>query len=69
MMVKSSLEFFLKSSSPFRVAAAQCQKICPLGIYLPSETGSLQVANTSKYATKSLRSKPLHETQIQALAD
>ena len=33
------------------------------------ETGSLQVANTSKYATQSLRSKSLHETQNLALAD
>ncbi len=33
------------------------------------ETGSLQVANTSKYATQSLRSKSLHETQNPALVD
>ena len=33
------------------------------------EIGSLQVTNTSKYATQSLQSKSLHETQNVALAD
>jgi hypothetical protein len=40
------------------------------GYFTPprEETASLQVANTSKYATQSLRSKSLHETQNPALA-
>ena len=39
------------------------------GLSPREETGGLQVANTSKYATQSLRSKSLHETQNPALAD
>ena len=42
-----------------------------LSVGLPprEDTGSLQVANTSKYATQSLWSKSLHGTQIQAFTD
>jgi hypothetical protein len=39
------------------------------GLSPREETGGLQVANTSKYVTQSLRSKSLHETQNPALAD
>ena len=41
------------------------------GVDLPprEETSSLQVVNTSKYVTQSLRSKSLHETQNPALVD
>ena len=46
--------------------------ICIFRLYLSAlreETGSLQVANKSKYATQSLRSKSLHEIKIRALTD
>ena len=49
MMVKSGLEFFiLISPSPFRVAAAQCQKIYPLGLNWPGRLAGISEAKNVK---------------------
>ena len=39
MMVKSGLEFILKLT--FRVAAAQCKKICPVGLNWPGRLAGI----------------------------
>ena len=42
MMVKSGLEFlFWNSPSPFRVAAAQCKKVCPEGLNWPDRLAGI----------------------------
>jgi hypothetical protein len=68
----SHLAIFGQLSGSHQLVVRQSPASCQTGVRQApprEETGSLQVANTSKYATQSLRSKSLHETQNPALAD
>ena len=64
-MVKSGLEFILKSESPFRAAAAQSIKICPERLNWPgrlvgiSEWAEIQNKNSRSLFTKIFKSKIL----------